>query len=96
MRVDPAGAAPIPQTPASTPARPAARAAESTGSSPDTTFAPTAGLAQLLEAVRTTPEVRADVIESVAARLQAGELATPEAAADAAKAMLNSGAVGGG
>jgi hypothetical protein len=94
MRVDPAGGAPIPQTPAGAPTRPAARAAESTGSAPETTFAPTAGLAQLLEAVRTAPEVRADVIESVAARLQAGELATPEAAAETAKAMLNSG--GGG
>jgi hypothetical protein len=36
------------------------------------------------------PEVRADVIESVAAQLDAGVYLTPETAADAAKALLDS------
>jgi hypothetical protein len=54
-------------------------------------FLPTGDLTRLLAAVRDTPEVRADVIESVAARLAAGQFDTPEAAADTARALLGSG-----
>jgi hypothetical protein len=92
MRVDPSGNIPVPQTPAKAAPREAGKAAESAGSSstPDLeAFAPTGELAKLLEAVKQTPEVRTDVIESVAARLAAGEFNTPEAAGDAARALLN-------
>lgn len=91
MRVDPSGThQPIPQTTTGTPVRPAVRTPEAASSSLDgAAFALTAQLAQLLATVRTTPEVRADVVEAVAARLEAGELATPEAAAETARAMLD-------
>lgn len=95
MRVDPAGApAPIQQPNASTPARPAVRPAEAHTSPLDgAAFALTAQLAQLLATVQAHPEVRPEVIQSVAARMAAGELATPEAAAETAKAMLDSSAI---
>jgi hypothetical protein len=95
MQVNPTGSqSPIPQTAAGAAAR-AGRAAQSAGAPAGATdaesFALTGELTALLAAVKQTPEVRAAVIESVAARLAAGELATPEAAADAARTLLASG-----
>jgi hypothetical protein len=86
MRVEPStGPTPPPPAgpkPASRSSAPAAEAEE---------FAPTGELARLLEAVRGTPDVRADVVADVAARLAAGELDTPAAAAGAARGLLNDG-----
>jgi hypothetical protein len=74
-------------------AGPAPRTAARTGDgsaavNDPTAFAPTGELAALLTAVSQSPDERADVIESVAARLAAGEFNTPEAAADAARNLL--------
>jgi hypothetical protein len=65
-------------------AEPAAPAAEAGA------FALSGDLTALLAQVAQLPEVRADVIESVAAQLDAGVYLTPETAADAAKALLDS------
>ncbi len=93
MRIDPTGNfSPITPPPSGVVSRAA------NGSTPAPTdgevFAPTSELAQLLAAARLTPEVRTDVIEAVATRLAAGELATPEAAAKTARALLNDGSNG--
>lgn len=93
MRVDPSGShTPITQTAANPAARPAGKGTSAAGSAPDTgAFTLTEELAGLLAAVRQAPEVRAAVVESVAARFAAGEFGTPEAAADAARNLLSSG-----
>lgn len=95
MRVDPAGThQPIQQANAGNPVRSSGRGTEAHTSSLDgAAFALTAQLAQLLATVRALPEVRTEVIESVASRLASGELTTPEAAAETAKAMFESGVV---
>ncbi|VTR96404.1 unnamed protein product [Gemmata massiliana] len=54
-------------------------------------FALTGKLATLLAAVRQSPEVRPDVVAVAAARLAAGDFNTPEAAAAAARSMVNAG-----
>lgn len=92
MRVDSTNASPIlPKALGATPP-PAARAGDTPGAVGESeSFAPSADLAALLVAVRQSPEVRADVIESAAAKLAAGAFDTPEAAADAARALLDSG-----
>ncbi|MBA4065272.1 MAG: hypothetical protein C0501_16485 [Isosphaera sp.] len=89
MRVVPSGGPtpPPPPTPSTGP-RPAARATDPAEAEE---FAPTGELARLLEAVRQAPDVRADVVADVAARLAAGELDTPAAAADAARGLLRDG-----
>jgi hypothetical protein len=51
-------------------------------------FIPTSDLTNLVALARSAPEVRAEVVQAAAARLAAGELSTPEAAADTAKAFL--------
>lgn len=58
----------------------------------DSAFTPTGDLSRLLAQVRELPDVRADLIEQVSARLS--EAASPQAAADAAKALLDSGDLG--
>lgn len=92
MRVEPSNTpAAIPQPPPNASVRPAGRATESSSSPLEgAAFALTAQLAQLLATVKSLPEVRAEVIEAVAARLEAGELSTPEAAAETAKALVDS------
>ena len=65
---------------------------ESTGSvGPAASYSPTDRLTELLTAMKNTPDVRADVLRSVADRLSAGEFSTPDAAADAAQNLLGSG-----
>lgn len=90
MRIDPTG---NPTPPAAAPAaRATSRPAEGTvsaGANGAEGFEVTGELASLLAAVRRAPEVRADVVAEIAARAAAGEFNTPEAAADAAKAMLD-------
>lgn len=54
-------------------------------------FTPTGDLANLLALVRQAPEVRAEVVQAAATKLASGELSTPEAAADTARAFLNDG-----
>jgi hypothetical protein len=90
MRIEPTG---IPQLPPGAPApRSGAKAADAAAPVADSgAFAPSADLAALLSAVKQAPDVRAEVIEAAAAQLAEGAFATPEAAADAAKALLDSG-----
>lgn len=52
-------------------------------------FTPTADLSRLLDTMRQTPDVRPGVVSSAADRLASGQLTTPEAARDAARAMLD-------
>lgn len=52
-------------------------------------FAPTTDLKQLLAAVKQLPDVRDDVVQSVSARANSGELTTPAAAQDTANAALD-------
>jgi hypothetical protein len=89
MRIDPTGSPPVaPKAVGSTP-RAAARPSDAPGATSEAeSFELTGELAAILAGVRQSPEVRAEVIESVAARLAAGELDTPEAAADTARALL--------
>jgi hypothetical protein len=82
--VSAASRAPSKSAEAAEPAEPAAPAAEAGA------FALSGDLTALLAQVAQLPEVRADVIESVAAQLDAGVYLTPETAADAAKALLDS------
>ncbi len=56
---------------------------------PQTSFAPTTDLSQLLAAVKQLPDVRDDVVQGVADRLTSGELATPAAAQETAQAALD-------
>ncbi|GIW85094.1 MAG: hypothetical protein KatS3mg107_0754 [Gemmataceae bacterium] len=51
-------------------------------------FSPTEQFSQLLLALQQLPDVRTDVIEAVAARLANGELESPQAAAETARALL--------
>jgi hypothetical protein len=94
MRVDPTGVQPPIRPTTGTAARPADKAGDASASAAaagaDGTFTPTAELARLLTAVAESPDVRTEVIESVAARLANGEFDTPEAAADAARVLLDS------
>ncbi len=53
-----------------------------------TAFSPTADLSKLLDLVRQTPDVRAEVVQDVTARAAAGELDTRAAATDTAAALL--------
>lgn len=66
-------------------------AAVAPSSGEDAVYIRTEQLTQLLSSVRETPEVRADVVESITARLAAGEFSTPAAAGDAAANLLSSG-----
>ena len=91
MRVDPSGTSQIVPTAVGSAQRAAARAAEAPAGTDPGSFAPSSDLAGLLAAVRRAPDVRAGAIESAAAKLAAGALDTPEAAADAAKGLLDSG-----
>jgi hypothetical protein len=88
MRVDPSGTySPIPSTPAAAP--PAAKPDAGAAPAADSSFAPTDDLARLLAAVRKLPDVRADVVQQVSDRLSAQT--TPQAAADTAGSLLDSG-----
>jgi hypothetical protein len=89
MRIEPTGTPPLTSKPVESAPRTAAPSAAPAGGAGEAeSFALSADLAALLTAVKQAPEVRADVIESVAARLAVGEMDTPEAAADAARALL--------
>lgn len=90
MRVDPLGTPPpLKQTAAGT-APKAARSPEPSTTAADAgSFTPTSELTALLTAVKQAPDVRPEVVESVAARLASGELDTPEAAADTARSLLS-------
>lgn len=91
MRIDPMGASPVSPKPLGA-VSPVARAGDSPSPGVDgESFTLSADLAALLQAVRQSPEVRAKVIETVAARLAEGIYQTPEAAAEAAHALLDSG-----
>ncbi|MCS6865770.1 MAG: hypothetical protein RMJ56_14830 [Gemmataceae bacterium] len=91
MRIDPTGASPLSAQPLGA-VPPVARAGDSPSPVVDgESFMLSADLAALLLAVRQSPEVRAEVIETVAARLAEGLYQSPEAAAEAAHALLNSG-----
>ena len=74
-------------------ARPAGSAAPAEGAG---SFTPTPDLARLLDAVRGLPDVRDDVVQDVSARLAAGELHTPAAAAETAAAIVDATAPPGG
>jgi hypothetical protein len=89
MRIDPLGTPPpLPQTSAGTAAR-TTRSNGTTGTVADAgSFTPTSELASLLAAVKQAPDVRTDAVESAAARLASGELDTPEAATDTARALF--------
>jgi hypothetical protein len=92
MRIEPTGIPPIASKPVESAPRTVAKSSDpASGSGEAKSFALSGDLAALLSAVRQAPEVRAEVIESAAARLAAGVFDTPEAAAGAAKALLDSG-----
>lgn len=61
---------------------------EGEGTPAATAFSPTADLSKLLDLVRQTPDVRAEVVRSVTARAAAGELDTRAAAIDTATTLL--------
>lgn len=87
MRIEPSsGQVPVSQTQAPA-ARPTTRPADGGAATESATFVPTSELAGLLQAVRESPDIRADVVEAVSARLAAGELATIGAAAQTAQAI---------
>jgi hypothetical protein len=93
MRVDPSSNAqsPIALTQAeATAPRAASQATASPGSPADTSsFAMTDQLAQLLAAVRNSPDVRPEAVASASVKLASGELDTPQAATETANAMLH-------
>ncbi len=89
MRIEPTASPPVAPKAASPASRPATPPAG--GSTEAGAFAPSGDLAALLAAVRNTPDVRPDAIETAAAQLSTGGLTTPQAATDTAKALLGSG-----
>ncbi|MBN9120340.1 MAG: hypothetical protein J0I06_14480 [Planctomycetes bacterium] len=93
MRIEPTGTAPIASKPVESAPRAAAKSADgATGAAGDAeSFSLSGDLTALLAAVRQTPDVRTQVIESAATNLAAGVFDTPEAAAGAARALLDSG-----
>lgn len=71
-------------------ARPAGKKGEPTNLSEENVgFQPSSDLQALVTDLRALPEVRAEVVADAVRRLQTGELFTPGAAADAAKAILD-------
>jgi hypothetical protein len=54
-------------------------------------FSVSSDLAALLAAVRDVPDVRTDAVAGASAQVADGSLDTPAAAADAARALLDSG-----
>lgn len=97
MRIDPTGVPSV--TPGQVGAtqrgstRPAGATAPAEGAG---SFTPTPDLARLLDAVRQLPEVREGVVQDVSARLAAGELHTPAAAAETAGAIVDATTPPGG
>jgi hypothetical protein len=93
MRIEPTGTGPVTSKPVESAPRPAVKSADSasTGVGEAESFALSGDLAALLSAVRQAPDVRVEVIEAAAAQLAAGTFDTPEAAAAAAKTLLDSG-----
>lgn len=90
MRIEPTGIPAVAAKPVESAPRTAAKAADAAAGEAET-FALSADLASLLASVRQLPEVRAEVIEQAAANLAAGVFDSPEAAAGAAKALLDAG-----
>ncbi len=91
MRIEPTGVPAIAPKAVDSAPRTAAKSSESAPAGDAESFALSGDLAALLTAARQAPEVRAEVIEAAAANLAAGVFDTPEAAAAAAKALLDSG-----
>lgn len=92
MRIEPTSAPQVSTGTVSAAGRAPAKATETAAPAGDATaFALSGDLSALLAQVSRLPEVRAEVIESVAVQLDAGVYLTPESAADAAKALLDSG-----
>ena len=93
MRVDPSTNAQSPialsQADAATSRSTAKTSAASGSANGAGTFVMTDKLAQLLASVRSAPDVRPEAVASASAKLASGELDTPQAAADTAKALLN-------
>lgn len=91
MRIEPTGINPIAPKPVGAAPRGAGASAPEPAAGEAESFALSGDLAALLAAVKQAPEARAEVIESAAAQLAAGTFDTPEAAAAAAKTLLDSG-----
>lgn len=94
MRIEPTGVPSVaPKTVGAAPRAATGKASETGAGVGEATesFAPSADLAALLAAARQAPDVRTEVIESVAAQLAAGTFDTAAAAADAANTLLSSG-----
>ena len=92
MRIEPTSTPQVSSGAISAAGRAPAKATETAAPSGETgAFALSGDLAALLSKVSQLPDVRADVIESATAQLEAGTFQTPESAADAAKALLDSG-----
>jgi hypothetical protein len=93
MRIEPTGTPPVAPKAVDSAPRPGTKATDSApGTAGDAgSFSLSNDLTALLAAVRQTPDVRTEVIDSAAANLAAGVFDSPQAAADAAKALLGSG-----
>jgi hypothetical protein len=98
MQIPPSGAYPQPvRTPSNTTPRTAGKSPDGSAVTPAAdagAFTPTGNLSQLLAGVRAAPEVRSDVVAAAAARLASGDLFTPQAAGDTARAFLDSAQTG--
>jgi hypothetical protein len=95
MNVSPSGTYQLVSRPAVPPAAAPDTASQGAPAVPlsgeDAVYTQTDQLTRLLAAVRESPEVRADVVTSIAARLAAGDFDSPAAAADAARNLLDGG-----
>ena len=91
MRIEPTGIPAVAPKPVESAPRTGAKSADAAPTGGAESFALSGDLASLLAAVRQTPDVRAEVIEAAAANLAAGVFDTPEAAAAAANALLDTG-----
>lgn len=91
MRIEPTPTPPVSSGAVSAATRAPSKTAEPAAPPAEAgAFALSGDLTALLAQVAQLPEARAEVIESVAAQLDAGVYLTPETAADAAKALLDS------
>ncbi|MFM8270969.1 MAG: hypothetical protein ACKODX_01335 [Gemmata sp.] len=89
MRIDPTGIPATSSKPVASASRASAKGPDAAAATATESFALSGDLASLLALVRQAPEVRTEVIEQAAANLAAGVFDTPEAAAGAAQALLD-------
>jgi hypothetical protein len=61
----------------------------------ETGFSPTADLTRLIQLVKDIPDIRADVIQEVLAKAEAGDLTSQQAALDTAAAVIDSKVLAG-